>query len=363
MPKHLRIEFPINPNESTALLNPTTLENTERVRKELISILEKFENNTNSAIAWLVPVNTSTSIFPEFVSPEKRLSASAISALAASLVNALGSIRENYNKNNSDSNKRCSFNSFIAFIKSPIGAPVFSYSMLLCFKALGDFLPKLPDDPAMLSIIGAIFATCLFNGVLTHLGAKSDVDSQAKITRKDIANGMITFISVAGFIAQIDRMLKINMDPTSYETFGPYMLPAEAAIGLACGLLRVIVPATKSSPSNNKEDAIKMMNNIKQNWDEFNKHIRFTGNLIYISGLAIEAKKLLTPEATAVIMSAILAGPVVATVIDKVANSCSKQTTTSDLITSNSVNSPIYRQPETSINSKDEIEDENTNAL
>ncbi|WP_131793476.1 hypothetical protein [Legionella brunensis] len=328
------------------------LENAERIRKELITILDKFENNTNSAIAWLVPVNTSTSIFPEFVSPGQRLSASAVSALAASLANSLGSVWQNYDK--TGSTKCCSFKSFIDFIKSPIGAPVFSYSMLLCFKTLGDFAPELPDNPAMLSLIGAIFAVSLSNGVLTHLGAKSEVNPLFKITRKDVANGMIAFISAAGFLAQIDRMLKMNMDPTTYETFGPYMLPAEAAIGLVCGVLRLIIPATVRS-SNDKEDALLIMNKIKQNWDEINKHIRFTGNLIYISGLAIEANKLLDQEAATILISAILAGPVVATVIDKV-TSCSKATTTSDLITSSAVNSPIFGKTENNINGTEEKE-------
>ncbi|MDX1837290.1 hypothetical protein [Legionella taurinensis] len=350
-------------NELTPLVSPSEeehlkekLANAERIRKELITLLEKFENNTNSAVAWLVPVNTSTSIFPEFVSPEHRLSASTVSAVAASIANSLGSVWQNCSKKEGSA-KGCSFKSLVDFIKSPIGAPVFSYSMLLCFKTLGDFAPTLPDNAAMLSVIGVLFSVSFTNGVLTHLGVKSDVNPEAKITRKDLANGVIAFISAAGFIAQIDRMLKINMDPETYRSFGPYMLPVEAAIGLVYAALRIIIPAL-IKPATDKENALAMMNNIKQNWDAINKHVRFVGNLIYISGFAIEVNKLVDENKAIILISALLTAPVGATVVDKLAASCSKQPTTASLIASSGVNSPVFaNKSEQSINSKEEVVD------
>ncbi|BCA94134.1 hypothetical protein TUM19329_04950 [Legionella antarctica] len=343
------------PTESTPLiqsneetnedLTSMQLENASRIYEKLIDILGKFENNTNSSIACLVPVNTSTSIFPEFVSPQDRLSASASSALAASLANSLITAWQNYSNKNTDSQKYCSFKSFVDFLKSPNGAPVCSYTMLLCFKTLGDFAPRLPDNAAMLSLIGSIFAVSLINGVLTHLGTKSEVNPLTMITRRDVANGMISGVTAAGFIAQIDRLLKMNMDPPSYETFGPYMLILEATVGVIAGMARIIIPSIIKSQAEegyDRDTAISMMNTVKQNWDTISMHTRFIGNILYIGGLAIEAKQLLSHDYAAAVISAVLVGPVVATMVDTITSNCCNKPEMSRLITSTASNSPVF---------------------
>lgn len=343
------IEDEYSDDEISEKLEPSVdVTNAKRVYEELIGILEKLENNTNNSIALLIPVNTATSIFPEFVSAKERLSSSAASALAVSFANALIAVWENYDEQNKLPQKCCSFKTLVDFIKSPIGAPVCSYTMLLCFKTLGEFAPQLPDNTAMLSLIGSLFAVSLINGVLTQLGTNSEVNPQSKITRRDIANGIVSGVTAAGFIAQIDRILKMNMDPITYETFGPYMLPLEAAIGLAYGMARILIPALIKSNDNGTNDrdiALSMMNSTKKNWDNFNKHVRFVGNAIYISGLAIESTMLLDLDCAVGVVTAVLGGPIVATSIDGIVSHCCKQPKVSSLITSRAINSPVFGGP------------------
>lgn len=333
-------------DENSERLEPgVDVKNATRVYDKLIGILEKLENNTNNSVALLVPVNTATSIFPEFVSAEVRLSSSAASALAVSFANALIAVWENYDEQNKLPQQCCSFKTLVDFIKSPIGAPVCSYTMLLCFKTLGEFAPRLPDNAAMLSLIGSLFAVSLINGVLTQLGTNSEVNPQSRITRRDIANGIVSGVTAAGFIAQIDRILKMNMDPVTYETFGPYMLPLEAAIGVAYGMARILIPAfIKSSDNcmNDRDIALSMMNSTKKNWDNFNKHVRFVGNAIYIGGLAIESTMLLDLGCAIGVITAVSAGPIVATSIDTAVSHFCEQPKVSSLITSGAINSPVF---------------------
>lgn len=344
----------VDEEESDGLEMTIEVENASKIYDKLMDILEKFENNTNNSIAWLVPVNTSTSIFPEFVSSTERLSSSAATAIAVSIANSLIAVWENYDEQNKLPQEWCSFKTLVDFIKSPIGAPVCSYTMLLCFKTLGDFAPQLPDNASMLSVIGALFAVSLINGVVTQVGSNSDVNPLSLITRRDVANGMIAGVTAAGFIAQIDRLLKMNMDPTTYQTFGIYMLPVEVAVGLVYGMARIFIPAFIKSQANLTHDediALSMMHSIKKNWDDINKHMRFTGNVLYICGLAIESTKLINHNYAAAVITAVTTGPIVATSIDALVSNCSQKQKISSLITGRAVNSPIFRGP---INNADE---------